>query len=192
MSAAAGSPARRTRLVARARGSSRVERSGTRLSNGREAVDLLHADAGTETVDEVADVCLAGVLLTKTPCLDLCIHQRLDLAGDKDDLLDAEAGIDGLQALVEELGEMRRVPIGLRGADAQASALPIDPLDQIRSSRRTPSPRRSSCRHSSLASRSTTVLRSSSRPIGSAKAREAVGVSLGISGVMGSNAWPRA
>src|SRR5690606_37618983 len=59
----------------------------------------------------------------------LCLSQRFDLASDQHDLLDAEAGVDGRQSFVEQLGEMDRIAVGPGGADAQAGASLVDALD---------------------------------------------------------------
>jgi hypothetical protein len=81
---------------------------------------IKQADAGAEPVDERTHVRFSDILFPKAASMDLRLAQRLDLARDQHHLLDAEAGVDGLQPLVEEPGQMSRVPVGPGCADPQA------------------------------------------------------------------------
>jgi hypothetical protein len=98
----------------------------------REAVHVARADLRGQAVNQAAHVGVRGADPGDAAGLKLRLRERLDLAGDEHDLLDAEARVDRLQALVEELRQVRGVARRLRRADPQVRAFLIHPAqDQV-------------------------------------------------------------
>ena len=97
--------------------------------DGGDAVDLPGPEARPEPVDKTAHVGIGRRLLQAVrPHLPLA--EGLDLAGDELHLLNAEARIDRLQALVEQADEMWHLPGRPGRPDPQGGAAPVDPLQQ--------------------------------------------------------------
>ena len=106
--------------------------------DGRQPEDLAGPDPRREPVDERPDIRL-GVVGVHAARLDLRLAERLDPARDDQRLVDAEAGIDAPEALVEEPREMDRIARRPRGPDPQGLGFAVDPAeDQVEPARADP------------------------------------------------------
>jgi hypothetical protein len=134
----------------------------------------------------------SGALTPANPlCLDLRFGQGLHLAGDEDHFLDAKAGVHRLKLLAEELRQVLTIACGLGRADAQTCAFLINAAhDQVQPADALTAPHELSTKI--VGEPPHDVLQRLELPIGSAKARVASAVSSGISGLIGSKAWPMA
>ena len=93
----------------------------------RKPEHALIAEPHPQRIDKLADIDF-GAGLRHMRADRLPLGQRLDPGGGQRCLLDAEAGLDQHKALREKLGQMLRVPVRPRCADADCLRDIVDPL----------------------------------------------------------------